>query len=275
MGGGGNDGYEQRQADIEAKKQSARDMLNAQFGVGASSPAPDRAAFTKKIAPSPSGLGGWTQSNEPVPMDPEAAKGFDVFDQGGFDAAQQNYEQGKVNGAGREQIYQTVRDNAYNAGKRRLDEQKTEAGRKLKFELFARGLNGGSEDVNQNALLGRTYNDGVMDLGAKADAAKATFRGNDESTRLSLLQAIDSGTDQGSAISSAMNQMNVNADRAAADANGTTVGDLFNTGSLLYNRSKAAEGKAAGTDWWNTYAPAASKSKTSGATGTVYSGAGV
>jgi len=152
----------------------------------------------------------------------------------------------------RDPVYQTVRDNTFDAGKTRLDEQRDEAARKLKFELFARGLNSGSEDVNQNALLGRTYSNGLLDLGAKADAAKADFRGDDENARLGLLQSIDSGVDQGSAISSAINSMKTNSDKAAAQASGTTLGDVFANTGLLYNKSQTALGKQAGTEWWNT-----------------------
>lgn len=155
----------------------------------------------------------------------------------------------------RDSLYQTVRDDTYNAGKRGLDESRDQAARKTKFELFARGLAGGSEDINQNALLGRTYSQGLIDLGSKADQAKAQFRGDDEQARLALLQSIDAGMDQGSATSSAMNQMKINSDRAAASAQGTSLGDLFANAGLIYGQSQAAKGKADGTAWWNNYNP--------------------
>lgn len=209
-GGGGDDGYEARQQALEAKKQSARDALNLQFGVG----------------------------------DP-AAK------------------------ASRDALYQTVRDNSYNAGKRKLDEGRDEAGRSLKFELFAKGLNGGSEDIDQNAKLGRTYSGGLIDLGGKADAAKADFQGQDESSRLGLLQSIDAGVDQGSALSSAINQQQNNANKAEAEATGTNLGNLFSTGTELYNQSQYRKGKQAGTDWWNNYKSGGSSS--AGSSGTLTS----
>ena len=169
--------------------------------------------------------------------------------------------------ASRDSLYQSVRDNAYNAGKRRLDEGRDEAGRNLKFELFAKGLNGGSEDINQNAKLGRTYSGGLIDLGGRADAAKADFQGQDESARLGLLQSIDAGVDQGSALSSAINQQQNNANKAAAEATGTTLGDLFSTGGEFYNQSQYRKGKQAGTEWWNNYS--GGKSPSSGSSGTV------
>ena len=177
-----------------------------------------------------------------------------------------------ANKAGRESIYSTVRDNAYTAGKRGLDENRTSAKRNNGFALFAQGLNGGSEDIDQNALLDRTYNQGLLDLGAKADSAKANLQGADEQTRLGLLQSVDNGMDQSSAISSAINSMKSASDKAAADAQGTTLGDLFANSGALYTKSKAAQGVANGQNWWNTYNGGSGSSKTasSGMTSGTY-----
>lgn len=149
-----------------------------------------------------------------------------------------------ANKAARDELYSSVRQNAFDAGKRRLDESQTDAKRNLKFELFAKGLGGGSVDVDQNALLDRTYNQGVIDLGAKADTVRNTLKAGDESTRLNLLQSIDAGMDQGSAISSAIAQMRNASDEAAAEATGATVGDIFSNAGLLYSDSVKRKGKA-------------------------------
>lgn len=153
----------------------------------------------------------------------------------------------------REELYTGVRENAFNSGKRALDEANEKATRQNKFALFAQGLNGGSEDIDQNALMRRTYDQGLLDLGSKADAAKSQFKKNDETTRLGLLQSIDAGMDQSSAVSSAMNQMKNNSDLAAANAQSTNLGDLFSTSGALYTQSQAAKGKQAATDWWNNF----------------------
>lgn len=190
-GGGGDGGASRRQAELEAKKQKARDALNLVFGEG---------------------TGG------------EAAR------------------------AAREQRYTDVRGNAYAAGLRDINEQSDDARRNTKFALFAQGLNGGSEDIDQNARFKRVYDNGVLQLGAKADAAAADARGNDETTRLNLLQSIDAGMDQGSALSSALAQQRVNADKAASAAAQTSVDDLFGNAGLLYQQSIAARGKQRAAD---------------------------
>jgi hypothetical protein len=266
-GGGGDEGYEQRQRETEAKKQRAREQLNVLFGAGpvtsgsagaqGTAPAvamPTREAFTR---PGQKRFEGNDETGINGSMFDE---GDTFFDQAGYDAAMgkanAGIEMGKsaeANRGARDSLYQTVRDNAFTAGKRRLDENQADAARRLKFELFATGQAGGSGDIDQNALLKRTYNSGLMDLGAKADAAKAQFRGDDENTRLQLLQSIDAGMDEGSALSSAAQRMQVAADRASADASGTALGNVFDTAGLMYEQSQASRGRQAGQDWWNTY----------------------
>lgn len=248
MGGGGDGGYGARQDKVDADKTAARASLNALFGIaptgGSSAPAAvNRASFIR------AGVGGNEYNGTTEP---------DTFDQAGYGAAVRAAGSGSAgpsasdaaaNKAALESLYGKVRGDAFSAGKTRIDEQKQQAGRDLKFELFAKGLNGGSVDVDQNAQLGRAYSQGLMDLGARADSAAAQLRGDDTAARLQLLQSIDSGMDQSSAVSSAMNQMKVNADKAAADATGTNLGNLFADAGLLYQKSQASQGKAAASSW--------------------------
>lgn len=242
MGGGGGDGgYGERQAQQDRQKQQARDALNVLFGVAPSGQAAgvNRADF---YTPGSSFAGDSGQSEAPL-----------VFDQAGYDAAAAGVTdlgaQAARNKAALDALYSGVRQNAFDAGKRRIDEQRSTAGRDLKFELFARGLNGGSVDIDQNALLGRVFTQGLTDLGARADATATQLRTGDEQTRLGLLQSIDNGMDQGSAISSALNQMRNNADRASAEATGTTLGDLFADAGLLYQQGRRARGEQTALDY--------------------------
>lgn len=220
-GGGGGDDYSAKQAEIEKQKAASRAAVNALFGVAPT--------VTPATRPS-SGLIGTADDivgGQAPAIDTSLS------------------DQATANKTARDAIYQQVRDNAFGAGKRSLDERRTTAQRQNKFALFAQGLNGGSEDIDQNALLGRTYDQGLLDLGAKADTARSDLRSSDESTRLNLLQSIDAGMDQGSAVSSALAQLKNNADRAASQAQGQSVGDLFGDAGLLYTQSQAAKGKAA------------------------------
>ena len=245
MGGGGGDDFSAKQAEIEARKQQARDKLNLSFGVAPTGGAPSRSLFTSLVQGPAIGSdqGGGYEMQE-------------RFDQEAYDRAMAEYNSGSDtaarNKAAREALYGAVRQNAFDAGSRGLNEKRSNAARDLKFALAAQGLSGGSVDLDQNATLGRTYNEGLIDLGAKADAVKTDMLGNDEQTRLGLLQSIDAGMDQGSALSSALNQMRVNSDRAAAEAQGTSLGDLFGEAGLLYTKSNAARGRQAGQDYFQS-----------------------
>lgn len=242
MGGGGDGGYGERQAQQDAQKQQARNALNVLFGVEPTGGRPDPARFVV------------TGSEQRTPEGETIYGTQDGFDQAGYDAALAEYaalaERAKANQGALGQLYAGVRQNAFDAGKRRLDEQRSTAARDLRFELAARGLNGGSVDVDQHALLGRVYGQGVTDLGAKADATRTALRTGDESTRVSLLQSIDNGMDQGSAISSALAQMRNNADRAASEATGTSLGNLFADSGLLYEQARRSRGERTFMEQW-------------------------
>jgi hypothetical protein len=250
MGGGGGDDYSAKQAEIERNKQKARDALNLSFGIGptSSSAAPDRASFTKQVPYiTPGGTSESGNDGSEIAYDAQ-------FDEGAYNKALSDFNattgEAQKNKAARDALYGTVRQNAFDAGKRGLDESRTNAARDQKFALFAQGLNGGSVDIDQGATLGRTYDKGLLDLGAKADAARTGLESNDENTRLGLLQSIDAGMDQGSALSSALNQLKTNSDRAGAEAQGTTLGDLFAGTGLLYTKSNLARGKQDAGDWF-------------------------
>lgn len=257
-GGGGDGGAAARQQQIERQKQLSRDQVNALFG-NAPNSADLYTTTTKRVT-------GRTSATQRNP------DGEDVYDT--TTALDPTFNdlttKATTNKAARQALYDTVRQNAFDAGKTGLDENKTNAARNTKFSLFAQGLNGGSEDINQNALLDRTYNKGLLDLGAKADATRTDMQSNDEKTRLGLLQSIDSGVDQSSAISSAINQMQTNADRAASEAQGNTLGDLFAESGLLYNKSKAAQGRQAANAAY-PYVYPASGGASLGSSGTVTS----
>lgn len=261
-GGGGDGGAAARQQQIERQKQQARDKVNAMFGVAPSMDGITPGSYTttkegKLVANPWSGYIG----DSSLDLGGNVLSGLfggkknlqkrSTFNQAGYQAAIDEYNKeasdAAANKAARQSLYDTVRQNAFDVGKTGLDENKTTAARNTKFSLFAQGLNGGSEDINQNALLDRTYNKGLLDLGAKADATRTDMQSADEKTRLGLLQSIDSGVDQNSAITSAINQLQTNADRAASEAQGNTLGDLFAESGLLYNRSKAAQGRQAAT----------------------------
>lgn len=265
--GGGDTNYEAEQAKTEAKKQAARDALNVYFGT-APTTAPTVGGYTTTTTTR--NLGG--ASDDPGSYGTTTTN----VDQSGYDSALQAFNdqtaKAAANKTARDALYSTVRDDAYTAGKRGLDDTKTTAERQNKFALFAQGLNGGSEDIDQSSLLGRTYSNGLLKLGAEADTAKSKLATADEQTRLGLLQSIDAGMDQGSALSSALAQMKNNSDSAAASAQGTDLGDLFSSAGLLYTKSNAAQGQQAAQNYWaNYFGTSAKPASSKGSSGIVTS----
>ena len=255
-GGGSDNSAANQQARQEGAKAAARNAINAQFGVAPT--APDIANYQQPqkndsgffFNPLTSFFGTKTMANLDLAgnyLDPHKFDTTYVPDDSAYGQAYKDYQQEQTDAAknktARGTVYDTIRTNAYDAGKRGFDETKDNAGRNLKFELFAKGLNSGSVDVDQNAALDRTYKQGLLDLGAKADAAKTDVQSSDEQTRLGLLQSIDAGMDQSSALASAINQLQTNQDRATSQAQGTTLGDLFANSGLLYTNSQRRLGQ--------------------------------
>lgn len=274
-GGGSNSGAadaNKAAARSEAQKQIARNSVNAAFGI-----APSMDGITDSALS--------TTSNSKVKWNPTTGQfsGYpaeSIFNPAGnyidslfggtksvhsstdhsaYNAAVADYTKeladSTTNKTARDSLYDTVRSDSFNAGRTGLDDTKSTAARNNKFALFAQGLNGGSADVDESALLDRTYSQGLLDLGAKADLAKSTLKGNDETTRLGLLQSVDNGMNQSDALTSALTQMKTGADTAEAQAQGTNLGDLFAGAGLLYTKSNAARGAQAGLNYWNGQYP--------------------
>ena len=254
MGGGGGDGgYGARQDADEARKAAARARINELFGI--STPAPAAATSAQPIGPttllsrgfSPE-MGDDDRFFQPEAPAPQQPAGSDLVGPATPSAAETNRR-------GLEALYGKVRDDAFTAGTRALDEQRGDRQRNLRFELFARGLRGGSADIDQNARLDRAYTEGRARLGANADGLVSNLRANDEQTRLGLLQSIDSGMDQGSALSSALAQLRNNSDRATAEAQGQAFGDLLGTGADFYAGSQRARGQQRAQQFWGQQFP--------------------
>ena len=280
-GGGSDNSYELKQQQTDNKKAAARSALNAAFGI-APTTAPNQGDF--KV---PESRGSWgfsplqgfvpesLRKYNPAgewfggPGDPGLVDDPTTYG-GAYSGYMKDVQDAAKNKAARDAMYDTVRTNAFTAGKRGFDDRKTNASRDNKFALFAQGLQGGSVDIDQNALIDRTYRQGLLDLGAKADAAKGDLRNSDEQSRLQLLQSIDAGMDQGSALSSALGQLQANSDRAAAAAQGTDIGDLFGDAGLLYTQSQAARGKqnTINSDVFNLFGRN-SRNKNTGASGVI------
>jgi hypothetical protein len=260
-----------------ADKQAARNAINAAFGIAPSADNIDPNNFQYASKNNDVSLntnnghifnGGFLGGSQNF-MDFGGAlfgggtKYHSTTDQAAYAAAKAEYDKevadAAANKTARDALYDKVRSDAFGAGKTSLDDNKTTAARQNKFALFAQGLNGGSQDVDESALLDRTYNHGLLDLGARADAARSGLQSADEASRLGLLTSVDNGMSTSDALTSALSQMKTGADQAEAAAKGTSLGDLFANAGLLYSKSNAARGAQAGMNYWQNLYPQAAQ----------------
>jgi hypothetical protein len=271
LGGGKSSGPNPNDAAARsaADKQVARNAVNAAFGIAPSQDYITQRAYsgttpdTKNHFNIVDGFYGQDSNDYGGQLFKSLTGGNAAvshqYDGAGYDSALAAYNKdvadAAANKTARQSLYDTVRADAFNAGKTGLDDTKTTAARNNKFALFAQGLNGGSADIDESALLGRTYDQGLLDLGAKADLAESTLKGNDETTRLGLLQSVDNGMNTSDALTSALSQMKSGADTAEAQAKGTNLGDLFAGSGLLYTKSNAARGSQAGANYFASLFP--------------------
>ena len=149
----------------------------------------------------------------------------------------------------RKALYDQQRDAVYGLNKAEVDRQGQVAERANRFGLARAGLIGGSTDVDSNAELNRRTNEGLIRAGGIADQSAADLKLQDEKTRSNLISMAQSGIDTGTAATMALNGLSVNADQAAAQRNGATVGSLFGDLSQAYLINQHTKGAS------NAYSP--------------------
>ena len=149
-----------------------------------------------------------------------------------YNTASQAYQRGAALRS-RNQLYDTVSNDTYNFHKQRLDDGRDLAERSLRFQLARQGQFGGSLDVDQNGELAKGYNNGLVDARNLADAARNEALARDDQTRIDLINRINAGMDEGSAIASAGSQMQSNINQARDNALSQSLGDAFGNIALL------------------------------------------
>jgi hypothetical protein len=125
---------------------------------------------------------------------------------------------------------------------RDLDKQKTVADRDLKFANARSGTIGGSLQVDQNRQLGTDYQEGVLNVGRKAQAGMADLRAADEQSRLNLTSLAQNGLSTTNAATQAAAAMRSALETSSAANKAQGIGDIF--GSVLTAKNKSEESAA-------------------------------
>lgn len=231
-GGGGDGGYAASQAAQESRKQAARDAVNRIFGVGSSSPARREPIYgTPTVTEGVDTVGNITYTMGDAPI-----TGYRDVPAGDASEAMKARQAG----------YDRVRSATFDLNKQKLDQDRTDASRMLRFALLRSGNSGGGLDIDQNNLLQRKMDQGIIDVTNMADAAALNARTSDEKARLDLLSRIDAGMDQGSAVQGAQSQLQTSADNALAQAKGSIIGNAFADAGLMYQGMNQDAGYAEG-----------------------------
>ena len=155
-----------------------------------------------------------------------------ILDNDTYNAAMQAYQRGNA-ARSRNQLYDTVGNDTFNFHKQRLDDDRTQAERALRFQLARQGQFGGSLDIDQNSELSKGYNNGLLDVRNLADAARNDALARDDQTRIDLINRVNAGMDEQSAIASANSQMQSNINQARDNALSQSLGDAFWNVALL------------------------------------------
>lgn len=234
-GGGGDGGYSAQQAEQESRKQAARDAVNRIFGIGGN-------VVTK------------TPIYGAAPMQTRILDGGEMggsFDYGQGEAPVIGYNETTDTAAtdaanARQAGYDRLKTSVYDLNKKKLDTDRTDAARALKFALLRSGNSGGGLDIDQNNLLQRKTDQGIIDATNAADSAALSAKTGDEKSRIDLLSRIDAGMDQGSAVQGAANQLQSSTDAALASAKGNLIGNVFDNAGLLYQTAAGGNGYADG-----------------------------
>ena len=151
-----------------------------------------------------------------------------------------------------------------------LNRQKANADRGLKFALAKSGLTGGSENVDQQRLLGENYGRGVLQVEQKAQGAGASLQSADQDARAHLISLATSGLDATTGAAQAAAAMRSNLQAGESTAKLGSLADSFGDVNSFVQQAKTAQQYRQG--YYDT-APGGKRAALYGGSGAGYGGA--
>lgn len=250
-GGGGDGGISEREAARQARIDAATKAVNELFGIG------------PRTAMSPTGkkrLTGYTMTTPGDEFTPATSRtvtpqeyagrvmGIPGYGSGAtYSPIYENIMTEKPTAAAaaadaRARMYDTVRGDTRNFYSQQLNDDREKAAREMRFRLARAGTAGSSQAIDMGRDFTKANDRGLLDVANRADSAASNVRSSDEQSRLGLISKIVAGLDQGSAMSSALSQLQTNADierqNSMAGRMENMFADLFGT----YNNGQIASG---------------------------------
>jgi hypothetical protein len=165
-------------------------------------------------------------------------------------------------------IYKQIYDDSYGLQSSRLDENRQDTLRKLRFGLARGGLTGGSADVSAHGLEQREFGRALSDASTAAQGQADQVRANDEKTRLNLIAQMRAGLDSADAMQSALTQMADNANAARAQTRYDALDSYMGAVAPTINNFQVRSGQQAAQQLYNTRFPQ-NRISLSGRSGTI------
>lgn len=141
----------------------------------------------------------------------------------------------------RNTMYDTTRGDTRDFYSAQLAEDRAAAERQLRFDQARSGTFGGSQAIDAGTEFNRRNDRGLLEVANRADMAATGMKTADEQARLGLISKILGGMDQGTAISSAANQMQQNVESGRQNA---MAGRMANVFSDLFSGVQNAQQQA-------------------------------
>lgn len=237
-GGGGDGGAADRERERQERIRVGTDAINRLFGKDGG-PIYKTVTGTRMVQAPPMGAesgGDMAQVDEfGNPRMIEEQYTETVLDQAATDAANAGARDAK---AAREAIYGTVKNDTRDFFTKQLDRDKAEAARAQKFALARAGTFSSSQAIDEGRKFQDALDEGLLEIANRSDTAATNLRTADEKTRLSLIDRLVSGVDQGTVVSSAMDQLNTNAENEKNAATSARMGNVFADLTALYNQNQ-------------------------------------
>jgi len=263
-GGGGSDGgAADREAERQARIASGTEAVNALFGVGNQSqmvPTGEKSIGSYQRTNVTTGSDG-TLQNTVETISPEEYAAISKKSSGGIldrlkalsssgneykpvynlltESKPSTIAEAK---AARDKLYTTVGDDTRKYYSSQLAEDSESAQRQLEFQKARNGTYGSSQGIDLNTEYQKRYDRGLLDVANRADTASSSMRTNDEQARLGLISKVAAGIDQGSAVSSAMSQLQSNLDNSRNEAMTGRMGNVFSDLIGGYTAGQTAAG---------------------------------
>lgn len=212
-GGGGDGGAAQRKQQEDARVAEAIARINNVFGIpdDRSTPGMGYGAMSGGISRVTKGV---------MPLFASLTQQFEDSRAANNSAATSRMNE-------RENLYSTIAKDATDNALFSLNKDKDVTERDARFSLAQSGLAGGSRDIDLNKDILDTYQQGVLRAGEIGSSAGNNARTADDRTRVSLINNIRAGLDEGSATQQAYEAMRNNARTAQEVAQAANLTGFF------------------------------------------------